>query len=309
MRPEAARATTFCIVTPSYANDFELARQLCASADGCVDPNVEHLLVVPRKDAALFATLCRGRRRVLTKQDVLRGAGMRSLPLPSRLRLPPFVDRRFKEQWWHPSIGRISGWVAQQLIKLSMAQVSDADVLIFADSDVSFIRPLSMQRFLRPGGVALHRKALPDDLPDHQTWHAAARRILGLAPSTRVPSDYVGQLVSWSAPVLRRLTAHIEAVHGRPWPQVVAQEGSVSEYMLYGLYCEEVLGMTAAGHEAWHSDLVHSAWTAQALGTPQTFAQSLADHHVAMLIQSFVPLASGVREQYRQAVQRQVDAA
>ena len=61
-----------------------------------------------------------------------------------------------------------------------------------ADSDLVFIRPVSVDTFAPGGLVRLYRKddGVDDSLPRHLRWHAVARELLGLppAPASRCPT-------------------------------------------------------------------------------------------------------------------------
>jgi Family of unknown function (DUF6492) len=293
-RPGDAASPSFAVITPSYRNDLEHARALSASIDAYTAAEIEHILVVPRRDQGLFAPLQSARRRVVTKQELLSPLGFRSLPLPSRLHIPGILHRRIAEQWWHPKLGRMSGWVTQQLIKLSADALTQADVLVFMDSDALLIRPLDFHRFLDGGRVRLHRSLMRSDMDDHITWYRIARRILGLPPDAPIVHNFIGQLVSWRRDCLTGMQRHIEKVHGKPWQHVVAQEGNVAEYILYGVYCSEILTLDQALHSPWTSDLTHSIWTERDLDI-QAFAAGLERHHVALHIQSTLPVSAQTR--------------
>lgn len=293
---------TFCIVTPSYSNDFELAKELCETADRFVDPDIEHILVVPRRDVKLFSSLCRGRRRVVSKEEILDRTDFVRLPTPNSVGIRGLWHRRLKEQWWHPAIGRTSGWAVQQVVKLSAGRLTQADVIIFADSDIAFFRDLTGARFLRGDRTLLHQSWLKPEMTEHLQWYATARRLLGIPPGEPGEKNYIGQLISWNSRNVKSMVDHIERVNGRPWQQVVAQAATVSEYILYGVYCDEVLGMERSDHEVWVNDLVLSFWFESKLGKPSDVAQMVHPSHVALLIQSFIPLSTQVRSQYLRAI-------
>lgn len=290
------------IITPSYRNDFELARDLCQSIDQHVSPEIEHILVVPKRDLALFGALRSPRRKVVSKEDLLGAAGFRALPLPGRLRIPFLLDRTFREQWWKAGVGRISGWVVQQLVKLSADRLTQAEVLIFADSDALLVRPLDGARFLDQGRVGLHRVPMQPELTEHIGWARLSREVLGLPVDPPVAWEYIGQLISWRRSTLCRLHAHIERVHGAPWQDVIARHRSIAEYMLYGVYCDEVLGEAESGHVAWHNDLTHSIWV-QTDQNAAEFMKGLGHQHVAIHLQSTLDLNAAQRQAYVRAAQ------
>jgi hypothetical protein len=176
--------------------------------------------------------------------------------------------------------------------------LTSADIVVFFDSDLVLFRPLSMDRFLRNGKALLHRAPLAPGMDQHIGWVGTARRILGI-PGTGVPKhDYIGQMIPWRSDVLGRLQAHIERLHGTAWQFVIARGKAVAEYMLYGTFCDEVIGFEAAGHELWTNDLAHSIWTNADVSTPERFADGLTDTHVAAHIQSILPMSYRTRRSF-----------
>lgn len=295
MNEHDTKTGRFAIITPSFRNDFDIARELSRSIDAFVAAEVEHILVVPQRDVELFATLASSRRRVVSKQTLLGAEGFHALPVPGRIHVPFVMDRNLREQWWKARVGRISGWVAQQLVKLSADALSQAETLIFADSDALLVRRLDCARFKVGRKVRLHRVPMHPDLKEHIAWTRVAREILGLPTDAPVRHEYIGQLISWRRDTLIQMHRHIERMHGRPWQDVVARHRSVAEYMLYGVYCDEVLGLPDSGHEAWRNDLTHSLWI-QEDQSMEDFTQGLAPHHVAIHLQSTLGLKPSQRE-------------
>src|SRR3954453_23287709 len=167
---------SFAVLTPSYAPDLDLCRELNRSVLEWTAPDVQHHVVVPRRDAPLFAQIEGARTRVwTTDQFVPRGM----LPLPKanawlNLRRP------------YPPI---RGWVMQQIVKLAAAAELGIDVLLLADSDVTFVRPVTVDTFRSDGRVRFYRPAdaVHEEMSRHVVWHRVARRLLGLPPSGTPP--------------------------------------------------------------------------------------------------------------------------
>ena len=182
---------TIAIITPSYQNDFSLATALCRSMDAMVSGDWVHHLIVPRRDLSLFRALEGPRRRVQAKEDIVSAHGYRSLPLPRRIRIPGLIDRRFKEQWWVPGAGRTSGWLVQQIIKLSAPDFTPAETLVFIDSDVQFVRPCAVEDLTGRGLVNLNQHSKGVQLATH-SWMSNPRM------TAKELIDYLTML-SWSA--------------------------------------------------------------------------------------------------------------
>jgi len=244
----------------SYRGDFELARDLCRSLDSYLDEEIEHILVVPRADLLMFSPLAGGRRRVVTVEDVL-PRGYLQLPVPREVRLGRFV-KRIREIWIGPG-GAVRGWIIQQILKLSAPSFTDREVIVFADSDIVLVAPLTAERLVRGDRVRLYRvPGAAADLPTHVRWHEASARLLGLEARGYLGADYIGNLITWRRSTILRLQECLSrGAPGRRWDKVVARRrGGFSEYVLYGVFADLVLGADESGHFAATEDLVHAGW-------------------------------------------------
>jgi hypothetical protein len=229
--PEPAR--TLEIVTPSYAPDFELCRDLVASIRRFGPRDVTHRLLVPRRDLELFTPLAEGAHVVVDCADDV---------LPRWLRRVPgqnvWVNVRAP---WPP----VRGWIAQQLVKLAAAAASTADAVMLVDSDIVFVRPFTLEDFLVEGEVPLYRLpgAIDGRLPRHLVWDRVARELLGLPGDDRGQADdYISWPCVWAPAIVRSLLAHVERVGGRAWQSVVGRELHFSEMVLYGRFVDDVVG-------------------------------------------------------------------
>jgi hypothetical protein len=241
-------AREIALVTCSYGPDFERCAGLCASMDRFVDPDYEHFIVVPERDRARFSRLGSASRRIVSVQDIL----------PGRFRQLPLADKWWLDGGHYP----IRGWMVQQLTKLSADVLTRRENLLFIDSDIQFIRPFQPERFIRDGALRLHRKPGEKQQGVHLKWHHAAAELLGLTPRY-FDCDYVSTLVSWRRSSLVGLKQRIEETTGRPWQQAVGRRLTVSEYILYGVFAEHVLGTGSAGHFPCTDDVCHSLWFAR----------------------------------------------
>ena len=282
------------IITPTYRNDLAIVRGLCASVDAFVGADVHHYLVVPRGQYRLFADLISARRTVMVIEDVL-PHGFFKLPLPARL---PFTDRCLREWWVVPGKRRVSGWIIQQIVKLSADRICDADIFVFIDSDVRLLRPLDAALFRHGDAVRfVHKPGLGADQPAQAAWSRVVGRLLGIAPQDYYGADYVGNIISWRRDTVLRLQARIAGSTGLPWQIAVGREALFSEYMAYGVFIDHV-ETDETGHARTSESLTLNSWN-YALSRAGEEARFLADwqpHHIGVLLQSTERLSLGVRE-------------
>ncbi|WP_062110979.1 DUF6492 family protein [Aureimonas sp. AU40] len=296
------------IITPSYRNDFELARALCRSVDEFVRFDHEHILIVPKRDEALFAPLAGPNRRILTPESILHRHGIHRLPLPTRIPLPFGKSRRLREQYYLRGAGRISGWLVQQIVKLSAAEFSKADIFIFADSDVHLFRPFTFDMLRLGDALHLQRHVQGRDLDTHRGWRATAHRLLGVTkPKAEEAFNYIGVLIIWRRPVLEALLARVETVTGQTWQRALTKARTVSEYILYGEFVAEGLA-EPSGHAAADRKLYNSVWSPEETVDIEAIVATVEPQHVAMLIQSTNPIPIEKRRAAIAAIKARVPA-
>ena len=133
------------VITPSYAPDFELCRDLNTSMLAHTPASTTHYIIVPHRDVGLFRSLL-GPRTIVWSVDQLIPRYFVGL---DRLNLWVNLRRPFPP---------VRGWVMQQAVKLQAAAQIEADVLLTVDSDVVFVRPVTAQTFQRDGRICLYRK-------------------------------------------------------------------------------------------------------------------------------------------------------
>jgi hypothetical protein len=307
------------IVTPTYRPDFEYFRDLHESVLRHAPDDVVHHAIVPAGDVALFAGLSSPRLEVHKTSDFLPrwfvsagaiAALLRCLPnssssflsrIHSLARSELFVSAR---RPWLP----VRGWVLQQIIKLSAVGVMEADVVLLADSDVVFIRPLDVSDFLRGGAVRFYR--LPDGvtpaLPRHMAWHESARRLLGLPPPPPDPHpDYVTSFVAWDPAIVRCIQERIAATSGLDWASAIAGEIDVSEWTIYGAYIDH-LGRDKDRSFTTSATSCHSYWGTMPLASSdaESFVEAIGPDDVAILIQSKSLTPLDVRRKIAEAAER-----
>ncbi|MBL0748515.1 DUF6492 family protein [Nocardioides baculatus] len=237
--------STMAVLTPSFRDDVDLYRELHASVLRCTPDDVVHHVVVPHRDADLFAAPDDPRLRVVTTRTLLPRrfvstyAGVRAVRrLPGLGRALPGVQAVNLRHPWPP----VRGWVMQQVLKLELVSRLDVDVVLVVDSDVRLIRPTRADDFVRDGSVRFYcgAEAITTDMARHLAWQRVSRRLLGLPPGPPDHRDYIAPFIAWDPAVVRGLQRRIEAATGLPWIDAVARELHVSEFMLYGCFVENL---------------------------------------------------------------------
>jgi hypothetical protein len=78
-------------------------------------------------------------------------------------------------------------------------------------------------------------------MPRHVLWHNVSRRLVGLPGTVTAPlPDYINPINMWSPGIVRDMQARIASTTGRHWLDAFTSELHVSEFILYGVYLDEV---------------------------------------------------------------------
>jgi hypothetical protein len=291
-RDESGTMARLAIVTPTYAPDFDMFRELHESVLRFVGDNVTHQAIVPARDVPLFSTIRSSRLAITAVDDLLPRRYRTTYALARRVRstpglggFPPIQAVNLRRPW-----PPIRGWILQQVVKLEAAGSIDADVVLAVDSDVSFIKALTPETFFRDGTTRLYRKsnAIHADMPEHLAWHATARRLLGLpSAGSTVAADYIAPMVALDPRLMRSLQDRIESAQGRCWLDALTSELHFSEYILYGLYLDNLAPAPARSFSSDRS-LCHSRWGSEPFGFADVdrFLDSLSEDDVAIHLQS-----------------------
>lgn len=275
------------LITCSYGPDYERCRRLCASTRRYLAENTEHVLVVPRRDCQRFAELAHDRTRIISVQSLM-PAGTVQLPMQSR--------------WWLlPGCLPIRGWIMQQLAKIAAAALTRTETAVFIDSDAEFVRPFDPEVLWEHDQLRLLRVERGAPSPRHRRWSGESAQLLGIEPADWYGADYVGQLVAWRPDTVRELTALIERTTGRTWRRALGNTLHFSEYLLYGIYVDQVLD--GAGHRYDPDELCHCSWhyTEQGRCDLDDFFSHFGTKQVAVHIQSNLGIDPDI---YAQHVQR-----
>lgn len=289
------------LLTLSFRGDLDLCRLLCRSVDEWVAPSIGHLLAVPRSDMPLFAPLAGGRRRLIA-QEALLPRSLVKVPMPgpewrARLRLPR------RNLYVSPRAGLVRGWIAQQIMKIRGAGACAEEVVVHVDSDTTFIRPFDETRLRAEGRTLLVRIPGADDGALHQPWHRAASRLLGLPEVDYHGADYIDTLIVWRRDNARALLDRIAAATGRDPLDALARMPALSEYILYGVFCEKVLGLAESGHAPVARRATAAIWREEEW-TDRTCPPRIPvePHHATATIQSTIRMEHAFRERaYRDA--------
>lgn len=237
--------TKFAIITPSYAPDYHRCKLLCESMDKHNSDAFNHYVVVDKKDYKLFSCLQSSHRQVITVESVL----------------PWWIIKSpFKNGWFSFKSIPLRNWIVQQLVKLSMAKVVKEDILIFVDSDVVFVKNFSLNNFLDGDRVRLFRQ--PGVVPHESElgkWADVSTNLLKIPAVDFPTSNYLGNFIVWRRDNVLALYQHLEQVHGKNWIEVIANSWHLSEYMLYGIFVEYVLGETS-NHYYDDQLICHNYW-------------------------------------------------
>lgn len=267
--------TELAVITPTYRPDAEFFDLLHASVLEFTPEDTVHHVFVSEGDLELFSKYEGPRCRVRTSSSML----------PRRYRQVPGMNYHVNvRRPWPP----VRGWIMQQTIKLAAAGDLDADLVLMADSDVVFVRPTTADRFQVAGRRWLYREdgGVTADMERHVIWHRVARELFGLPPAPPPPlPDYVSPLNAWEPEVVRAMQRHIEKVTGRNWLDVFNGQLHISEFILYGVFVDEVLHQ---GKELLPSDITicHNNWQRSPLSVDEAvkFAGEIGPDAVAMMI-------------------------
>jgi hypothetical protein len=279
------------IVTCSYGPDFQRCERLCHSIDRWVDTAIKHILIVPHRDLVKFSVLKSERRIVKSVQSVVPGS-YRQIP-------------GLKKWWLDPQGWPVRGWIMQQVTKLSANYATDAENIIFADSDIQFIRPLSLASILVENKLRLHRIPGAKDTGEHLAWHKRAAKLLGIE-QVYAGSDYIGQLITWRRSQLEQLHQRIEQTTKQAWYRSVGRSLKISEYILYGMFVDRVQGQQSNGHFYTDKDLCHCCWSAEETEALKTESASINLAAVAILIQSNLGFSSSEEAALIQIAERKI---
>lgn len=262
------------VITPSYAPDLELCSDLNESVLRNTPGAVRHYIITPRRDVKLFSRLRGTRTEVLSVDEVL---PRHVLPVPGanfwlNVRRP-----------WPP----VRGWAMQQVIKLQIAAQVNVGLLLLADSDVLLVRPVSAETFRVGGRTRFYRRdnEIDSSMQRHLLWSDVAGKLLGVPPAPPPHPDYISPFNVWERRIAIALQERIQQTTGRHWLDAITGQLHFSEFVLYGMFIDKVLGARANVTET-RSMFCHSYWKRTPLDTAgaDKFVREMPPDDVAIMI-------------------------
>ena len=168
-------------------------------------------------------------------------------------------------------------------------------MLLYTDSDVFFVSqfdPRSLEKgghvplFVEPGQRGL--------IKDNDRWHNIAAGLLGVVKEQSYDTNYVGNVVTWRRQNALAMCRRIEETTGRSWQVSLAHLGAFSEYILYGMFCQRVMG---EGSGQWDDGVLRTLnyWRTDPLSISdlESLKSSQQPYHHSVMIsaKSRTPLA------------------
>ena len=270
----------FCLITPSYKPDFARCRLLAESVARFAVSQLHHYIIVDRQDFHLFKQLENPNRTVITVESIL----------PWWIQKIPLL----KNGWFSLRTLPLRNWLVQQIVKLEMANHLREDVLIFVDSDVTFVRSFDYRQFVKEGKVRLFRESINDSslYKTGTKWCNTATSLLNLPPFGEFNRqnpwiNYIGNFITWKRDHVLQLHQHIEQVTQKSWISAIAPYWYFSEYMLYGIFVDRVLQENSC-HYGDDLKISHNYWGTKPLGQEelQQFVREIPPESFAVMISS-----------------------
>ena len=273
------------LITPTHAPDRERCRLLVESCRRHLSGVEAHLLLIDEAEQELFAPLASSQVQLVTKESLL----------------PWWVKRNpLSSRWWLSLKSLpVRGWIMQQVIKLAIAERFEADILLFADSDMVFVRPFSPEDIIVDGKVRHYRAERgPMQYRDrrYRNWYGAAANVCGIANPDLIEGSYIAQLNSWRHENVLELYRAIEGGRGE-WMPKMMRHLDFSEFVLYGAFVDHVLG-ELSGHYVDSEQLCHSSWfyDIDQAADVDSFISQLKPRHRALHLQSNLGLNAELLE-------------
>ena len=280
---------SFALVTKTYRGDMQPFRDLCQSIDRLM-PDTMHYVLVDAQDFAAFRDMNSPKRKIVNCAHLL-----------PKLKAIQIGHRRI---WWSGGFKLVRGWIYQQLAKIAFVAQMDEDAAVHLDSDVTLLQPITVDQIFRTGKVRLFRNAGGGQSANHIKWHEHAQSDLGLPVSGYAGFDYVGPGITWSSAVVQAMIGQIENTTSRPWFNTLAGHFRFSEYIHYGVFCDQVPGPHQALIAGSDDQFCHTCWGYDLDSTAgvDRFVADLRPDHRSVLIQSNL----GLSEPMRRAILEQV---
>ena len=230
-------------VTPSYRGDLERCRLLAESTSLFLPDDIKHLIIVDRRDLRLFEDLENDTVKIIEAESLL----------------PWWIFRVPGIQSWWASLKSvpIRNWIYQQLIKISAINATDSDILQFIDSDVTLTRPFHKEYLFNGNKVRLQKTQYHSE--DHSIWAKNAADLIG-ATTNNNHSNYIGSFITWRREHILGMIKAIEEVNKTSFVKAIASKIHFSEYMTYGAYIDQIVGIENSGHFYDNSPNIHMCY-------------------------------------------------
>lgn len=234
------------IVTTSYKNDYDWCRILCQSVDRFVPEYICHYLFVDDIDVKLFKSLENNRRKVFSKKKIIPWWLFR---FPLKFRGHSF--------WISPITLPVRGWILQQVVKLGVFELLGEDVFLCLDSEAFFFKPFEPGSLFKDDKVILVSHDEPWDYPNAKIYYKSAIDLLGILPDKKPLKRYMSVQFVFRRDILEKLSVTLKKRSLlRNWKIPLFNKIRFSEYTLYGIFVEYVLGIENTKHFAHKEFLI-----------------------------------------------------
>lgn len=282
-----------CLVTPSYSRDVERFKLLANSCDSFCNGFAAHYVVVPKRDFSLFKPLLYEGMKLIAAEDLL-SRGLIQTPLAKF-----WIDGKRLRPY--------SGWLIQQIIKLSMAEHVPEQVLVYVDSDVCFVSEFSPKHIWNGQKLRLYSAPrAPFFYTDQRylNWYEAAAFFIK-EPAESIDRGYIAQLNALHRPTLKAFLGTVKTrLQDNDWQRALLSLGDFSEFILYGVFADQ------ACYDAIHwktaTQLCFSSWFHDLSDKESVaaFIQNVPSTAVAIHVQSNLGFDIEVYQQTVAQVQR-----
>jgi len=265
-----AKKPKFAFITPSYSGDFERCKLLVESIKNNVQGDFEHYIIVDKRDFNLFKKIENDKTKIVTVELVLSNYFFRL----------PYI----KKWWFSWKTLPVRNWIIQQIVKLSMGDFLENEILVNIDSDIFFIRPFNPKRFVKNNKVRLLKTSYIDE--KHEKWYNISCKILKIDRKSEY-FNYVGNLITWRRDNLKKLCTYIKNVWKMDWRKKLSRTLTLAEHSLYGVFVDQIL-KKKSGHFISTKRYCYASWDYN-LSNKQEFEAFFKDvqpKDVAMMVHS-----------------------
>ncbi len=279
----------FALVTKTFRGDMAAFMDLCDSIDNFM-PETDHYVLVDDADEPVFLDFTSPHRTIVNVTQLL-----------PALREISVIGKRV---WWDGRTRLIRGWIYQQMAKIAFVAQMEEDAAVHLDSDVCLLQPIAYDDVFDGDKVVLRHSPGGGQSERHTKWHRLAQIDLGLPISGYQGQDYIGPATIWSAPVARAMIERLEQVNNQSWTETLARHWRFSEYLHYGVFCDQAPGDQRSSIVHRKTGDCHVCWgyELEIASERDRFVGDLRADHRSVLIQSNLKLAEPVRAQLLERV-------